>query len=54
LVIIAGRRSRVVKALAREQVANVSMGTELDNVTELEDLAERREDAPIAVIAMPD
>jgi tartronate-semialdehyde synthase len=30
------------------------MGTELDNVTEFEDLAARREDAPAAVVSMLD
>jgi tartronate-semialdehyde synthase len=30
------------------------MGTELDNVTEFEDLDERHEDAPTAVVALLD
>jgi glyoxylate carboligase len=34
--------------------AAISMGTELDNVTEFEDLAGRREDAPTAVVALLD
>ena len=37
-----------------ERVTNVSMGTELDNVVEFEDLAERHEDAPTAVVALLD
>jgi tartronate-semialdehyde synthase len=32
-----------------EKVTNISMGTELDNVTEFEDLATRGEDAPMAI-----
>ncbi|MDX6263756.1 MAG: tartronate-semialdehyde synthase, partial [Kribbellaceae bacterium] len=32
-----------------ERVTNVSMGTEIDNITEFEDLAEHPEDAPTAI-----
>ena len=41
-------------AAGLERVTNISMGTELDNVTEFEDLAARHEDAPTAVVAMLD
>jgi tartronate-semialdehyde synthase len=44
----------VVVEVVLERVTNISMGTELDNVVEFEELAARREDAPTAVIAMPD
>jgi len=44
----------VVVEIILERVTNVSMGTELDNVVEFEELAERGEDAPTAIIAMLD
>jgi tartronate-semialdehyde synthase len=44
----------VVVEVILERVTNISMGTELDNVVEFEDLAKRREDAPTAVVAMLD
>src|SRR6266481_7316932 len=44
----------VVIEIILERVTNISMGTELDNVVEFEDLAERREDAPTAVVALLD
>src|SRR5579875_1044852 len=44
----------VVVEVVLERVTNISMGTELDNVVEFEELAARREDAPTAVVAMPD
>jgi tartronate-semialdehyde synthase len=47
-------RVPVVVEVILERVTNISMGTELDNVTEFEDLAERREDAPTAVVALLD
>ena len=39
----------VVVEVILEKVTNISMGTELDNVTEFEALAERGEDAPTAI-----
>ena len=47
-------RVPVVVEIFLERVTNISMGTELDNVIEFEDLAERREDAPTAAVAMLD
>jgi tartronate-semialdehyde synthase len=47
-------RVPVVVEVILERVTNVSMGTELDNVVEFEDLAERSEDAPTAVVALLD
>ena len=44
----------VVVEVILERVTNISMGTELDNVTEFEELAERREDAPTAIAALLD
>jgi tartronate-semialdehyde synthase len=43
----------VVEAIL-ERVTNIAMGTELDNVVEFEDLAERHEDAPTAIVALLD
>ncbi len=39
----------VVLEVILERVTNISMGTELDNVVEFEDLADAREDAPTAI-----
>src|SRR5262245_16420300 len=39
----------VVLEFILERVTNVSMGTDIDNVVEFEDLAERNEDAPTAI-----
>ncbi len=39
----------VVVEIILEKVTNISMGTDLTNVTEFEDLAERGEDAPTAI-----
>ncbi|NKX56747.1 glyoxylate carboligase [Arthrobacter mobilis] len=44
----------VVVEVILERVTNISMGTELDNVTEFEDLAGRHEDAPTAIVALLD
>ena len=52
--LVAEYRVPVVVEVILERVTNISMGTELDNVTEFEDLAERREDAPTAVVALLD
>ena len=49
--LMAEYRVPVVVEVILERVTNISMGTELDNVVEFEDLAERREDAPTAVVA---
>jgi tartronate-semialdehyde synthase len=42
-------RVPVVIEVVLERVTNISMGTEIDNVTEFEELAQSREDAPTAV-----
>ena len=39
----------VVIEIILEQMTNISMGTEIDNITEFEELARNREDAPSAV-----
>ncbi|HWN63203.1 MAG TPA: glyoxylate carboligase [Streptosporangiaceae bacterium] len=52
--LMAEYRVPVVVEVILERVTNISMGTELDNVTEFEDLAARREDAPTAVVALLD
>jgi tartronate-semialdehyde synthase len=44
-------RVPVVVEVILERVTNVSMGTELDNVTEFEELAESGVDAPTALYA---
>src|ERR1700761_2926672 len=47
-------RVPVVVEIVLERVTNISMGTELDNVTEFEELALSAVDAPTAVAAMLD
>ncbi|ROS74599.1 glyoxylate carboligase [Cellulomonas sp. PhB143] len=47
-------RVPVIVEVILERVTNISMGTELDNVVEFEDLAERGADAPTATIALLD
>jgi tartronate-semialdehyde synthase len=42
----------VVVEVILEKVTNISMGTELNNVNEFEDLAVTREDAPTAILAL--
>jgi tartronate-semialdehyde synthase len=42
-------RVPVVVEVILERVTNIAMGTELDNVTEFEELALRGEDAPTAI-----
>jgi tartronate-semialdehyde synthase len=42
-------RVPVVVEVILERVTNIAMGTELDNVVEFEDLAERAQDAPTAI-----
>ncbi len=43
----------VVEAIL-ERVTNISMGTELDNVNEIEDIAQYATDAPTAILALQD
>src|ERR1700744_2408028 len=52
--LMAEYRVPVVVEIVLERVTNISMGTELDNVTEFEELAARREDAPTAAVALLD
>ena len=52
--LMAEYRVPVVVEIILERVTNISMGTELDNVVEFEDLAAGHEDAPTAVVAMLD
>jgi tartronate-semialdehyde synthase len=47
-------RVPVVVEIVLERVTNISMGTEIDNVTEFEQLATAHADAPTAVVAMLD
>jgi len=47
-------RVPVVVEVILERVTNVSMGTEIDNVVEFEELALSAKDAPTAVISMLD
>ena len=47
-------RVPVVVEVILERVTNISMGTELDNVTEFEDLAQSGADAPMAIVALLD
>ena len=42
-------RVPVVVEVILERVTNISMGTEIDNVVEFEELATRGEDAPTAI-----
>jgi tartronate-semialdehyde synthase len=42
-------RVPVVVEIILERVTNISMGTEIDNITEFEELAEHREHAPTSV-----
>jgi tartronate-semialdehyde synthase len=51
---MAEHRVPVLVEIVLERVTNVSMGTELDNVTEFEELALSSADAPTAVMAMLD
>ncbi|MCY0905008.1 glyoxylate carboligase [Arthrobacter sp. H14-L1] len=44
----------VIVEVILERITNISMGTELDNVTEFEELAEKHQDAPTAIIALLD
>jgi len=42
----------VVIEVMLERVTNIAMGTEIDNITEFEELAEKNEDAPTAVVLL--
>ena len=42
----------VVLEFILERVTNISMGTEINNITEFEDLAEKNEDAPTAIVLL--
>ncbi|MCO5065648.1 MAG: glyoxylate carboligase [Rhizobiaceae bacterium] len=42
----------VVIEFILERVTNISMGTEIDNIVEFEELAERNEDAPTAIMML--
>jgi len=44
----------VVIEVMLERVTNIAMGTEIDNITEFEPLAETPADAPTAVAALLD
>ncbi len=44
----------VVIEVMLERVTNIAMGTEIDNITEFEELAESPADAPTAIAAMLD
>ncbi len=47
--LVVEHRVPVVVEVVLERVTNISMGTEIDNVMEFEEIAERPEDAPTAV-----
>jgi tartronate-semialdehyde synthase len=47
-------RVPVVIEVILERVTNISMGTEIDNITEFEELAASREDAPSAIGVLVD
>ncbi|MEP6563358.1 MAG: thiamine pyrophosphate-dependent enzyme, partial [Nakamurella sp.] len=47
-------RVPVMVEIILERVTNISMGTEIDNVVEFEELALSAQDAPTAVISMLD
>ena len=42
----------VVLEFILERVTNISMGTEIDAIVEFEELAERDEDAPTAIVLL--
>lgn len=47
--LVAEHQVPVVVEVILERVTNISMGTEINNITEFEELAERGEDAPTAI-----
>ena len=50
--LLAQYRVPVVVEVILERVTNISMGTEIDNIVEFEELASRGEDAPTAISAL--
>ncbi|MDP9417390.1 MAG: thiamine pyrophosphate-dependent enzyme, partial [Actinomycetota bacterium] len=50
--LMAQHRVPVVVEIILERVTNISMGTEIDNIVEFEQLAARGEDAPTAISAL--
>ena len=50
--LMAQHRVPVVVEIILERVTNISMGTEIDNIVEFEELAARGEDAPTAIGAL--
>ncbi len=50
--LMAQHRVPVVVEIILERVTNISMGTEIDNIVEFEELAARGEDAPTAISAL--
>ena len=46
---MAEHRVPVVVEVILERVTNISMGTEIDSISEFEELAARGEDAPTAI-----
>jgi tartronate-semialdehyde synthase len=50
--LMASFRVPVVVEIILERVTNISMGTEMDNIVEFEELATRGEDAPTAISAL--
>ena len=51
---MAVRRVPVVIEIMQERVANIAMGTEINNVIEFEEMTDRKADAPTSVMAMLD
>jgi tartronate-semialdehyde synthase len=51
-LLMAEFRVPVVVEVILERVTNISMGTELDDITEFEELAQRGEDAPTAIVLL--
>jgi tartronate-semialdehyde synthase len=49
LKLMASHRVPVVVEVILERVTNIAMGTEIDDITEFEELALRGEDAPTAI-----
>jgi tartronate-semialdehyde synthase len=47
-------RVPVLVEVVLERVTNISMGVEIDNIVEFEELARTSQDAPTAIISMLD
>jgi tartronate-semialdehyde synthase len=47
--LVAAHQVPVVVEIILERITNIAMGTEIDNITEFEELAERKEHAPTAI-----